>query len=171
MEAKLRRFLWAGTMAGPYNAKVGWDEVCHRKSEGGLGIRNLHRWNQALMARHIWNLFANRRGNLWTEWVHAYFVKDDCFWSVVTPSVCSWNWRQLLKLRPIVRPLIRAIIGNGRSVFLWKDIWLGCFPLFEVYGPSTMAVSGLQEDTRLSSVIVDSSWVWLITFDPSFWAI
>jgi hypothetical protein len=64
------------------------------------------------MIRHIWNLVYGTN-NLWTSWINAYHLKCSSLWEVKAPNTCSWNWRKLLHLRPLVRPLFQHIIGSG----------------------------------------------------------
>lgn len=44
-----KHYLWHDT----WDNYVAWDEVCHTKSSGGLGVRNLGLWNQAANASRI----------------------------------------------------------------------------------------------------------------------
>ncbi|KAL0336697.1 UNVERIFIED_CONTAM: hypothetical protein Sradi_4881600 [Sesamum radiatum] len=37
-------------------APVAWEDICHPKEEGGLGIRHIQSWNVALLARVLWNI-------------------------------------------------------------------------------------------------------------------
>ncbi|XP_011079190.1 uncharacterized protein LOC105162767 [Sesamum indicum] len=46
-----RNFLWNSR-----RAPVAWEEICHPKEEGGLGIRHIQSWNVALIARVLWNI-------------------------------------------------------------------------------------------------------------------
>ncbi|KAL0440101.1 UNVERIFIED_CONTAM: hypothetical protein Slati_2493100 [Sesamum latifolium] len=46
-----RKFLWNSG-----RAPVAWEEICHPKEEGGLGIRHIQTWNVALLARVLWNI-------------------------------------------------------------------------------------------------------------------
>ncbi|KAL0453511.1 UNVERIFIED_CONTAM: hypothetical protein Slati_1329200 [Sesamum latifolium] len=40
-----RNFLWNSR-----RAPVAWEEICHPKEEGGLGIRHIQSWNMALLS-------------------------------------------------------------------------------------------------------------------------
>ncbi|KAL0401735.1 UNVERIFIED_CONTAM: hypothetical protein Slati_4203400 [Sesamum latifolium] len=46
------------------NLSVAWDEICHHKEEGGLGIRHIQTWNVALLARVLWNIH-HKADTLW----------------------------------------------------------------------------------------------------------
>ncbi|KAK2661892.1 hypothetical protein Ddye_000466 [Dipteronia dyeriana] len=55
--------------------------------------------------------------------IKAYHLKGSNLWEAKAPSTCSWNWRKLLYLQPIARPLIQHYIGNGSRTSLWFDNW------------------------------------------------
>ena len=57
----MRAFLWKGVDLKNTGAKVAWTEVCKPKDEGGLGIKRLKDWNSALLMKHIWKLFMDKR--------------------------------------------------------------------------------------------------------------
>ena len=83
------------------------------KQEGGLGFKSMHIWNKAAVSKHIWFLISGGEQSMWCQWVKSYLLRRKGFWEVKMPSNPSWVWRKLLNLRPIVRPHIKVIIGNG----------------------------------------------------------
>ena len=52
-----RRFLRGGDMDNHKIAWVSWETVCLSKEKGGLGIRDLTKFNQALLGKWKWDLF------------------------------------------------------------------------------------------------------------------
>lgn len=51
LERIRRNFLWIGGANKKPCCMVRWDVVCHPMDLGGLGVRNLKMWNEALMAK------------------------------------------------------------------------------------------------------------------------
>lgn len=45
---------------------VAWDDICKSKNGGGLGVKNLKFFNEALFGKWRWNLF-HQEGGLWRE--------------------------------------------------------------------------------------------------------
>ncbi|GKB65004.1 hypothetical protein Tco_0921190, partial [Tanacetum coccineum] len=62
----LKGFLWCHGKSCKGRAKVAWS-VCFPKSEGGLGLKLLNKWNEVLLIKHIWKLVSNQEG-LWVKW-------------------------------------------------------------------------------------------------------
>ena len=73
-----RSFLWANGEVVRGKAKVKWSDVCKPKINGGLGIKNLRFWNDALLAKHVWNLI-NNKNSLWVQWVRENYIGDRNF--------------------------------------------------------------------------------------------
>ena len=61
-----RRFLWGGGMEHKKIAWVKWESVCLPKEKRGIGIRDLRKFNYALLKKWKWNLFHNQ-GELWAK--------------------------------------------------------------------------------------------------------
>jgi hypothetical protein len=59
-----RDFLWGGMNDEFKYHLVEWDKVCTPIDEGGLGIRNIRRFNQALLGKWLW-WFAHEEGAWW----------------------------------------------------------------------------------------------------------
>ncbi|CAN1840218.1 LINE-1 retrotransposable element ORF2 protein [Linum perenne] len=90
-------YLWGGDDVSSKKAKVAWTEITYPKREGGLGLRDMKMWNQALIFRLLWDVFASQ-GSIWVAWLRLYRVKGRNFATLSTGSG-SWVWRRLLKHR------------------------------------------------------------------------
>jgi hypothetical protein len=60
IEKLQRDFLWGGLKEEFKYHLVNWDKVCSPISEGGLGIRNLRVFNQALLGKWVWHYVHER---------------------------------------------------------------------------------------------------------------
>nr|GEV39471.1 hypothetical protein [Tanacetum cinerariifolium] len=56
----LKRFLWNQGETTNGKAKEAWKDICKPKDQGGLGLMNLQIWNQALLAKYIWNIATKK---------------------------------------------------------------------------------------------------------------
>ncbi|GJX60248.1 retrovirus-related pol polyprotein from transposon TNT 1-94 [Tanacetum coccineum] len=55
-----KEFLWKSNGKRKIRYSVAWKDVCLQKSEGGLGLKSIYVWNEALMAKHLWNVVINK---------------------------------------------------------------------------------------------------------------
>ncbi|KAL0456550.1 UNVERIFIED_CONTAM: hypothetical protein Slati_0994200 [Sesamum latifolium] len=69
-----RNFLWNSR-----RAPVAWEEICHPKEEGGLGIRHIQSWNVALLARVLWNIHR-KADTLWVQWINGVYLRGGSIW-------------------------------------------------------------------------------------------
>lgn len=56
----LKDFLWNNGSSSKGKCKVSWKSVCRPKDHGGLGLKDLYCWNEALIAKHVWNLATKK---------------------------------------------------------------------------------------------------------------
>ena len=61
-----RNFLWGGSQDLKKSVWVKWEVICLPKEDGGLGIKDITRFNAALMGRWIWALSSNQN-QLWVR--------------------------------------------------------------------------------------------------------
>ena len=72
-------FLWTRDIRSWYNAKVSSNEVCALKSEGSLGLYDLHIWSKCLIKG--WHgIFVAKKNSLWVKWVHEVLLRNSSFW-------------------------------------------------------------------------------------------
>jgi hypothetical protein len=77
LEKIQRDFLCGGMNVDEFKFHlVEWDKVCSPIKEGGLGIWNLRRFNQALLGKWLWR-FAHEKGAWWRS---VLVAKDGLVW-------------------------------------------------------------------------------------------
>ncbi|MCH80102.1 LINE-1 reverse transcriptase like [Trifolium medium] len=67
-----RNFLWGGASQNRKIAWVSWDKVCRPKNCGGLGIRDLHAVNLALLGKWRWRVIVGDQG-IWRDIILARY--------------------------------------------------------------------------------------------------
>ncbi|KAK4423208.1 hypothetical protein Salat_1903600 [Sesamum alatum] len=102
-----RNFLWNSR-----RAPVAWEEVCHPKEEGGLGIRHIQSWNMALLARVLWNIHR-KADTLWVQWVNSVYLRGSSIWDWQPKKGDSPLLRRLADIRD---RLITAFGTTGTAV-------------------------------------------------------
>lgn len=76
-------------------AKVAWKTVCTPNSQGGLGLRKLNTWNEALMTKNLRSIVAGKE-SLWVKWVNMFKLKGRSIWDVQKDSNDSCMWKFIL---------------------------------------------------------------------------
>lgn len=89
--------------------------------------------------------------HLWIAWIRAHLLKNHSFWTMKAHTYHSWCWKKVLKIRPLVQPLIKYKVGNDTSIFIWHDNRHPRGPLLQVYGSDGLVSPGLHFDAKLSS--------------------
>ncbi|CAL2256142.1 unnamed protein product [Prunus armeniaca] len=91
-------FLWGHNEASTKVHLVKWASVCKPKFMGGLGLKQTHLMNQALLTKSGWKLLQRDQG-LWSHILNRKYLKNQ-----------SLKWR----------------VGNGDDILFWMDNWVGC---------------------------------------------
>nr|GEY70527.1 hypothetical protein [Tanacetum cinerariifolium] len=88
-------------------AKIAWKTLCKPKCQGGLGFKELGKWNEVLLTKHVWNI-ATHKESLCVKWVH------------------------IVKLKDKAKQRIEYIVGNGNMTSAWYDKWNDMGPLYNI---------------------------------------
>ncbi|XP_019225393.1 PREDICTED: uncharacterized protein LOC109206976 [Nicotiana attenuata] len=93
-----RNHLWDGKEQTNKAPLIAWDIVCRPKCKGGLGIKDCLVWNEAAIAKYIWNI-AQKADNLWVKWVNHVYIKEASWDHYVPPNDCSWYWKRICNIK------------------------------------------------------------------------
>lgn len=98
--------------------------MCHPKEQGGLGVGCLKDMNMTLLSKWIWR-FSMEAGSLWHSIIASKYDYHSNGWDVnPTPNQSmSLLWRNIIVLYPKVGPYLRFIVGNGRNIRFWTNVW------------------------------------------------
>lgn len=93
------------------------------KEAGGLGFRDLRKFNIAMLAKQGWRLM-NNDNQLVTSLMKARYYPNCDFLDAKIGDNPSFMWRSILAAQESVRKGCRKRIGNGKDTFVWKVPWL-----------------------------------------------
>ncbi|KAI5653106.1 hypothetical protein M9H77_30293 [Catharanthus roseus] len=110
--AMCRRFLSGGN-----SARVAWHTMCLSKQEGGLGLRDTQRWNDALLSKAIWNIHA-KKDTLWCKWIHQFYIKNGSIWDIHVKDF-PLLIQQLFKIRDALVEKEGSIVEATNRVDSW----------------------------------------------------
>ncbi|KAL4575833.1 hypothetical protein LXL04_011920 [Taraxacum kok-saghyz] len=148
IEKVFKGFLWTGGDLKKGKAKVAWKMVCRPTEEGGLGIRDLQTWNEALLTRQIWRLFTVK-DSLWVDWVKCHHLLKHSFWEVKKKDLQGFSWSNLLVLRDKIWKHVWIKPGDGLTTNMWFDNWHFSGPLFRIIPENERSIQGLTNNMSL----------------------
>ncbi|KAH1230119.1 TNF receptor-associated factor 1b [Glycine max] len=165
LESLQRNFMWGDNHHHKKISWVKWEVVCLPKSEGGLGIKNLSKFNAALRGKWIWDLVSNHN-QLWGRvLISKYGGWSDLKWGRDKGWQSQW-WKDLRKLfhQPdfnIIQQNMAWKVGCGDQIKFWQDTWLGegC-TLQQKYNP--LYIISRQQHLSISKMgkFSQGAWIW-----------
>lgn len=117
------KFWWgsAGDKRKMHWAK--WKELCKAKDFGGLGFRDIHLFNQAMLAKQSWRLLRFPDSLLYKILRDRYF-RDGDFLRAQVGVNSSQTWKSIVWGRDLFKEGYRWKVGNGRHIYIKHDPWL-----------------------------------------------
>ncbi|XP_052627262.1 uncharacterized protein LOC128133760 [Lactuca sativa] len=159
IEKMMKNFLWNHDETKKGRAKVAWSSICKPVNKGGLGLRSLRVWNKAILSKRIW-LIISEADSIWVKWTKINLLKGRSFWDIEKKNGLSWSWRNLIKLKDVVRVHFCNKIGDGARTFMWFDDWHPLGPFSYVLSPREISQAGFNISNKVKDVMVDDSWFW-----------
>jgi hypothetical protein len=102
---------------------VSWEKMMMPKCVGGLGFRDLHLFNMAMLARQGWRLLQAPNSLCGRVLKAKYFSNTSLLDATPTPGI-SYVWRSILKGIQVLKEDLIWRIRDGSSVRIWDDPWL-----------------------------------------------
>ena len=119
-----------------------------------MGFKDLVRFNEAMLAKQIWRLQAEKESLLYKVFSTKYFSSSSVF--KARSSTVSFAWQSLLKARHVIEKGMLWRVGDGPQIRVFHDKWIpGCFP--------TGAISctlGFEDGSTVSSLIKQTTMEW-----------
>ena len=119
----MARFWWGSTDTQRKMHWSSWDALCKPKAMGGLGFRNLHVFNQALLAKQIWRLHVNQSSLLHKILKARYFKNDDVL-NARRGYDPSYSWRSLWGAKSLLLERLKWRVGDGSKINVWEEAWI-----------------------------------------------
>jgi hypothetical protein len=123
IERMMNSIWWGG---GAHNQGIrwlAWDRMTYPKALGGMGFRDLHSFNLAMIAKQGWNFMTKPHTLVAKQYKARYFPNSSLFDSCLGHNP-SYAWRGIWKARHILMNGCRWTIGSGTSISVMNDLWL-----------------------------------------------
>ena len=141
IERMCRCFFWGQKKEEKKLAWIAWHKLYDAKVDGGLGMRNLVAFNNALLAKQAWRLVRYPNSLVAKILKMKYFPKCEFMEAKISP-MASYTWRSILSARSLLAKGLRRVVGNGHSVNIWHDPWMPSLPNFRVLQREPQAEGG-----------------------------
>ncbi|KAL4335266.1 hypothetical protein GQ457_07G037440 [Hibiscus cannabinus] len=161
LEQIIARFWWQHSRERRGIHYCTWSELCNLKDSGGLGFRDLAKFNVALLAKQGWRLLHNP-SSLVARLLRAKYYSASTFLQARLGSNPSLTWRSIWSARGLLELGLRWQVGAGFSISIWNDFWL---PAKVPKLISTAEVTGLH---TVSDLIDQESREWKTTLVQEF---
>ncbi|GKV27665.1 hypothetical protein SLEP1_g36804 [Rubroshorea leprosula] len=168
-----RRLLWGGGAEERKINWVNWGEVCKSKVKGGLGVRDLRKFNLALMGKW-WGCLTKVDEGLWMKIIAAKYGKDGKHlmdWIKENNGGGSLWWRDVCCLNRVNEESVgwlskgfRMKIGDGKSASFWWNNWGGEGCLANKFPRLYLLSIGKENSCNQMGNIRSGSWEWKLTW-------
>ncbi|GKU90659.1 hypothetical protein SLEP1_g4626 [Rubroshorea leprosula] len=164
-----RKFLWGGAEREKRINWVKWENVCKEKQFGGLGVKDLRKFNLALLGKW-WGRLVRGDNGLWGKVIFEKYGK-------VGESTYNWLregfnygsawWRDICRLSDMegnkkgwLADGLEIRVGDGKDMSFWWDEWCGGVHSKDGIYTTKSAYQALTRDHRTVQQSPTISKVW-----------
>ena len=128
--------------------------MCVPKKKGGMGFRDIHSFNLALLAKQAWRLIDNP-DSLCAIILRAKYFPDGDLMSATLKQKSSYTWQSIMAGVDTLRRGYIWRIGDGEKVNIWEDSWIPQSPTRKV-----LTIRGNNLITRVCDLIDPATGDW-----------
>jgi hypothetical protein len=99
---------------------VSWEKLTLPKEEGGLGFRDLHSFNLAMLAKQGWRLLQNS-DSLCARVLKSKYFPNSSLLKAKAKMGCSYTWRSIMQGLEVLKKGVIWRVGDGQQIDIWKD--------------------------------------------------
>ena len=115
LEVLVHKFWWDYSGDSRKVHWVKWERLCEAKEVGGLGFKEIEKFDEALLAKQVWRMI-NNPDSLCHQVFKAIFFPDYSILEAKDLRVGSYAWKSILSARDVIRKGMVWHIGNGESM-------------------------------------------------------
>ncbi|KAK9993927.1 hypothetical protein SO802_023630 [Lithocarpus litseifolius] len=140
IEMQIRKFRWGEHGDQRKIHWKNWETLCKTKADGGMGFKDLVKFNEAMLAKQVFSA--------------KYFPSGSIFNAKLAKG--SYAWQSILKTRQAVEKGMIWRIRDGKKSRIFYDNWIpGVFPL-----KAAARSQEFLDDSMVSSLIDAETGEW-----------
>jgi hypothetical protein len=123
IEKAMCKFWWGSS---DRNQKIHWKarrELFQSKLAGGLGFREMHLFNKAMLAKQVWRLQTDPNSLLGKCLKARYYPNSDILHAHQGRG-SSYAWQSMFQAIDLIKKGSCWQIGNGKTTNIWEDNWV-----------------------------------------------
>lgn len=111
---------------------MAWDKLTVKKGGGGIGFRDIHGFNLALLRKQGWKFMSNP-DSMVSRLVKAKYFSRVNFLGLTFGHNPSYCWCSIWSSRVMLNEGYRWRIGDASNIDLWGQSWIreGVFYLYK----------------------------------------
>ena len=123
IEGLIRRFWWGQRDDQHKIHWLRWEKLCQPKGIGGLGFRELQKFNIALLAKQYWRLMQCKDSLLFKVFSAKFFPTGNIL-EASNKTTGSFAWRSILKAKELILMGTSWRVGDGTQIAIKNTKWL-----------------------------------------------
>jgi hypothetical protein len=134
--------------------KIHWKAkkyIFKSKLAGGLGFRDMHLFNKAMLAKQVWRLQTNPNSLMGQCLKAKYYPNSDILHAPHNRNA-SYAWQSISQAIKIIEKGSCWKIRNGQSINVWDDNWVIWKNRYKILTPH----NGQTNINRVSDIITDN---------------
>jgi hypothetical protein len=148
IERMINAFWWGGGSDNKGIRWLAWDKIACPKDEGGLGFRDFHNFNMAMVAKQGWNFMHNPTSLVARIYKARYFPNNSFLASNIGNNP-SFAWRSIWRSRQVLLLGCRWQIGDGSQIQVMNEPWLRGSQGYYLNAPQNQNVYDLKVQNLL----------------------
>ncbi|KAA3473632.1 reverse transcriptase [Gossypium australe] len=131
-----------------------WQFMCRSKEEGGMGFRNMAKFNISLLAKQGWRIMNNTE-SLVEKFMKAKYFPDEQFLNSRLGNSSSYTWKSIWATKDVLRKGLIWRVGIGNNISVNCDAWIPNGVNFRL----SSEVESMH-DQFVSTLIDDNERIW-----------
>jgi hypothetical protein len=156
IEQAICKFWWGST---DNQQRVHWKakkDIFRSKLAGGLGFRDMHLFNKAMLAKQVWRLQTDPTSLLSQSFKAKYYPNSDILHAQHGRNP-SYAWQSIFQAIPTIKKGGCWKVGNGNAINIWEDNWVAWQNGYKILTPRTPHIQ-IQSVNELITATPAKEW-------------